>query len=111
MRWLLSELMILLLPVLALGQATGQVLDIGFQRHYRPDCWTPMLIQLAPDTANAQSLLLQVKQEDMDRDHPIYSRLISALRCTLTKLRAFIRKSSNVGEADKSATLLISPAG
>ena len=78
MRFLAGTLSILLLlPSLAFAQAKGEVEKIGFENYYRPDCWTPMTVRLVPDTSKSEQFQIQVKQEDLDRDHPIFSRLIS----------------------------------
>jgi hypothetical protein len=55
---------------------TGQVEQIGFQNTYRPDCWTPMLVSIHPDSA-AGNYFLQVVQEDLDRDRVVYQRPIT----------------------------------
>ncbi|HEY1686990.1 MAG TPA: hypothetical protein VGG19_19670 [Tepidisphaeraceae bacterium] len=55
---------------------TGQVDQIGFQNTYRPNCWTPMLVTIHPDGA-AGNFLLQVVQEDLDRDRVVYQRPIA----------------------------------
>src|ERR1041385_2763938 len=73
----LTLLVISFTPVIALGQAKAEVEKIGFENHYRPDCWTSAIIRLTPETAKGDNYQLQVKQEDLDRDHPIFSRLIS----------------------------------
>ena len=61
----------------ALGQASGQVESIGFDNRFRPDCWTPMVIDLRAETSKSDQFQLWVKQEDLDRDHPIFLRTIS----------------------------------
>ncbi|CAN5374984.1 hypothetical protein BH09PLA1_BH09PLA1_15290 [soil metagenome] len=60
-----------------LGQASGQVESIGFDNRFRGECWTPMLIDLRPETSKSDQYQIQVKQEDLDRDHPIFTRTIS----------------------------------
>src|SRR4051794_16512264 len=78
MRFLAGILAIqLLLPTAALAQPKGEVEKIGFENYYRPDCWTPMTVRLVPDSSKSEQFQIQVKQEDLDRDHPIFSRLIS----------------------------------
>lgn len=61
----------------ALGQASGWVESIGFENHYRPECWTPMVITLQPQTSEALDLQIRVKQEDLDRDRVVYVRNIT----------------------------------
>ena len=67
----------ILLSSVALGQAEGEVQAIGFQRYYRPDCWTPMLIRLKSKTDTAVNLQIRVYQEDMDRDRVVAVKNIS----------------------------------
>jgi hypothetical protein len=55
---------------------TGQVEQIGFQNTYRPDCWTPLLVSIHPDSA-VGNYFLQVVQEDLDRDRVVYQRPIT----------------------------------
>ncbi len=75
MRFLLAGLLILAMPAAALAQATGQVLTVGFNNHYRPDCWTPMLVQLTSQSADSQAYQIQIVQEDLDRDRVTYTQL------------------------------------
>ncbi|HTW93545.1 MAG TPA: hypothetical protein VMD30_02050 [Tepidisphaeraceae bacterium] len=57
-----------LLPAAALAQVTGQVLKIGFDNTYRPDCWTPMLVQLTSVNPDSRDYRIDVVQEDLDGD-------------------------------------------
>ena len=68
MRFLLAGFLVVLLPAVALAQATGQVLSIGFNNLYRPDCWTPMLVQITNHSAENTAYQINVEQEDLDRD-------------------------------------------
>src|SRR5271169_5978745 len=77
MRFLLAGLLILALPAAALAQARGQVLTIGFNNHYRPDCWTPMLVQLTSQSADSQVFQIQIVQEDLDQDRVTYSQPVA----------------------------------
>lgn len=61
----------------ALAQAKGEVESIGFQGSYRPDCWTPLVVKLSPDTPESATYLLQVHQQDMDGDQVVYQRTIT----------------------------------
>lgn len=70
-------LILLMLASAALGQAAGGIESIGFENNYRPECWTPMLVTLSPQTSESGQYQLQVKQEDLDRDYPIFVRTIS----------------------------------
>jgi hypothetical protein len=67
----------LLTPSLALAQAKGFVESVGFENNYRPDCWTSMVINLTPETSESGTYLIQVHQEDLDRDRPIFTRTIT----------------------------------
>jgi hypothetical protein len=77
MRWAIAGLLILILPTLAFAQAKGQVLSIGFNNHYRPDCWTPMLVQLTSDSDESTDYQIQVVQEDLDRDRVIFTQEVT----------------------------------
>lgn len=70
-------LVILLTSGTVFGQAKAEVEKIGFENRYRPDCWTSLVVRLTPETSKADNFQLQVKQEDLDRDHPIFTRTIS----------------------------------
>ncbi len=73
----LAGLLILGLPAAALAQARGQVLSLGFNNHYRPDCWVPMLIQLTSQSADSQDFQIQVVQKDIDRDRVVYTQMVT----------------------------------
>jgi hypothetical protein len=77
MRAFLAGLIILILSSSAWGQASGEVETIGFQNHYRPDAWTPMIVRLTPETGVTSFYKLQVRQEDGDFDRVLYERTIS----------------------------------
>jgi len=62
MRLFLAGLLILAMPAMALAQARGQVLSLGFNNHYRPDCWTPMLVQLTSQSPDPQAYQIQIVQ-------------------------------------------------
>jgi hypothetical protein len=61
----------------AFGQATGEVLGVGFNGSYRPDCWVPMVVHLRPDTTEAGNFQIRVYQHDLDGDRAIYVRPIT----------------------------------
>lgn len=69
--------LVLLLASAAMAQVKGEVESIGFSSLYRPDCWTPMVVRLRPETGETGTYQIQVVQEDLDRDHPIYSRTVT----------------------------------
>lgn len=80
MRFPWAGLILLLIagPVrLAMGQVSGEVESIGFDNHVRPDCWTPMVVKVTPETSKTDFYQIRVKVQDMDRDLPVYTRTIS----------------------------------
>ncbi len=77
MRWLRAGLLVLFIPTAAWAQARGQVLSIGFNNHYRPDCWTPMLVQLTSQSEDSVDYMIQVVQEDLDRDKVSYTQMVT----------------------------------
>jgi hypothetical protein len=77
MRFLMVGFLVFAMPAMALAQARGQVLTVGFNNHYRPDCWTPMLVQLTSQSADSQTYQIQIVQEDLDRDRVTYTQLVT----------------------------------
>ena len=77
MRWMLAGLVVLFASTGAFAQAVGEVESVGFNNAYRPDCWTPMVVRLHPQTADAGTYQLQVLQHDLDGDRPVYARTIT----------------------------------
>jgi hypothetical protein len=77
MRLFLAGLLVLAMPAAALAQARGQVLSLGFNNHYRPDCWTPMLVQLTSQSPDPQTYQIQIVQEDLDRDKVTYTQTVA----------------------------------
>jgi hypothetical protein len=77
MRSFLAGIILLLLPALAIAQVSGDVESIGFDSYFRPDCWTPMVITVTPETAQTDFYQIHVKVQDLDRDLPIFQRTIS----------------------------------
>jgi len=67
--------LILFCPVCAFAQARGQVLTVGFNNHYRPDGWTPMLVQLTSQGGEPAAYQIQIVQEDLDRDRVVYTQM------------------------------------
>ncbi len=61
----------------AVAQAQGEVESIGFERRFRPNCWTPMVIKLRPESGEGGTFQIQVIQRDMDLDKVIFTRLIT----------------------------------
>jgi hypothetical protein len=76
MRFILAGLFLLTIPTLVIAQATGQVQSLGFNGVYRPNCWTPMVVRLMPQTTASANYEIEVWQHDLDGDHPIYTRQI-----------------------------------
>ena len=77
MRLILAGLFLLSIPTLVFAQASGEVQSIGFGNgYYRPNCWTPMLVRLTPDTTESANYEIEVWQHDLDGDRPIYTRSI-----------------------------------
>jgi hypothetical protein len=74
MRFLWAGLLILALPVAAWAQVHGQVLSIGFDNRYRPDCWTPMLVQLENPSPDSVVVQIQIVQEDLESDRVIFTQ-------------------------------------
>jgi hypothetical protein len=61
----------------ARAQVKGEVESIGFSSLYRPDCWTPMVVRLRPESGETGTYQIHVVQEDLDRDRAIYSRTVT----------------------------------
>src|SRR4051812_27510368 len=72
-------LIALLLPsAAAYGQGvTGDVETIGFNSVYRPECWTPLLINLTSTLSEPAEYDIVVEQEDLDSDTVVYKRRIT----------------------------------
>jgi len=77
MRWALAGLLVLILSSAAWAQARGQVLSVGFDNRYRPDCWTPMLVQLTSQIEQPTVYQIQVVQEDLDRDRVAFTQEVT----------------------------------
>ena len=77
MRFLLVGLVFLLIPTRALAQAAGYVESIGYAGAYRPDCWTPMLVNLTSQIGEPAEYQIQVIQHDLDQDREVFTRDIT----------------------------------
>src|SRR5687768_8275341 len=76
--FLAGSVLLLLLASAASGQASGQVLSLGLgQGYYRPDCWTPLLVQLRSTVSDPQEYQIQVHQQDLDKDTVVYTRVVT----------------------------------
>lgn len=75
--------LLLLLALLPAGFAFGQqavkgdVEAIGFDFNFRPDCWTPMLVNLTSTLSEPAEYDIVVEQEDLDSDTVVYKRRIT----------------------------------
>ncbi len=59
------------------AQAVGEVESIGFQGHYRPGDWTPMVVRLKATGGESGFHQIQVVQEDLDKDRVVFTRTVS----------------------------------
>ena len=59
------------------AQVDGFVESIGFQGHYRPNAWTPMVVNLTSQISETETYLIRVYQEDLDRDRVRYEQTIT----------------------------------
>ncbi|MGB7161126.1 MAG: hypothetical protein WBD40_23905 [Tepidisphaeraceae bacterium] len=75
MRRLLAGLLILFLSSTGFAQVRAEVESIGFNNHYRPDCWTPMVVRITPEKSGTYQL--HVIQEDIDADQPTFTQEIT----------------------------------
>src|SRR5688572_749668 len=74
MRRILAGLLILITSSTGLAQQ-DEVEAVGFNNHYRPDAWTPMVVRITPEKSGTYQL--QVIQEDLDGDEPIFVQEIT----------------------------------
>jgi hypothetical protein len=77
MRCLSAGLILLLISSAAPGQISGFVESIGFNNAYRPDCFTPMIVQIKPTAGAGGLYYIQVKQYDLQGDEDTFTRAIS----------------------------------
>ena len=63
MRFIIAGLFLLLLPTLVLAEPTGEVESIGFDGSYRPNCWTPMVVRLKPDSTESGNYVIAVRAQ------------------------------------------------
>jgi hypothetical protein len=75
MRRLLAGLLILVMTASASAEIKAEVESIGFNNHYRPDCWTPMVVRILPEKSGTYQL--HVIQEDLDGDEPTFVQEIT----------------------------------
>jgi hypothetical protein len=77
MRRFLAGLILLVISQAAFGQISGFVESIGFNNAYRPDCFTPMIVQIKPTAGSGGLYYIQVKQLDLQGDEVTFTRPIS----------------------------------
>jgi hypothetical protein len=77
MRFYGGLLILLIHVTVGLAQPTGVVESIGFGGHFRPDCWIPMVVRIAPDSSQTATYQIRIEQEDLDRDRVVYTRTIT----------------------------------
>ena len=78
MRSFLAGLTLLLVFASAgSAQVNGQVLSIGIQGNYRPDCWNPLLVQLRSTISESANYQIQVHQQDLDKDIVVYTKIVT----------------------------------
>ncbi|HEX4796693.1 MAG TPA: hypothetical protein VH370_23075 [Humisphaera sp.] len=61
----------------AVAQVIGFVESVGYNGSFRPDSWTPMLVNLRSQVSEPMSYQLQVWQDDLDRDRVVYTKDIT----------------------------------
>ena len=64
-------------PAFGKGEAEGFVEQIGFGRSYRPECWTPMLVNLTSKLSEPAEYDIVVEQEDLDSDTVVFTRRVT----------------------------------
>lgn len=74
--FLAGILQLILFTGACFAQAVGDVESVGFEHVYRPGCWTPMVVRLNPTGATTFRGKIAVYQDDLDHDHPIFTRTI-----------------------------------
>jgi len=77
MRGWVAGLVVVLAQSAALAQVTGFVESVGFDNNYRPNCWTPMLVNLTSQSDSAQDYQIQIVQQDLDKDNVTFTRDIT----------------------------------
>src|SRR3954452_6767985 len=63
------------LPRMAHADVRGAVESIGLGGNFRPNCYVPMLVRVQADTSGTYQL--RVVQEDLDRDQPLFTSVVS----------------------------------
>src|SRR5271169_6804807 len=91
MRSFLAGLLFLL--ILSSGalaqQLSGFVESIGIEGKVRPDCWTALRVSLTSHESSPVPCQLQVWQEDLDKDHVVYTKDITLSPNTTEKFETY----------------------
>ncbi|HZL34000.1 MAG TPA: hypothetical protein VFC78_01740 [Tepidisphaeraceae bacterium] len=75
MRLYMAGIFILILSSAAMGQVGGEILGVGpGGNEYRPGCWTPLVVKLHSTVSEPMTYQLQIWQEDLDKDHVVYTK-------------------------------------
>jgi len=77
MRLFLVGLLLGVLQSAAAAQVTGFVEGIGFDSNYRPNAWTPMLVNLTSQNEKPEDYQIQIVQQDLDKDNVTFTRDIT----------------------------------
>jgi hypothetical protein len=91
MRFLLVGLILGVLQSAATAQVqvTGFVEAIGFNNSYRPDSWTPMLVNITSQSNATGEYQIQIVQQDLDKDNVTFTRDITLNAGTQQKFWAY----------------------
>ena len=60
-----------------MAQVTGFVESVGIGGRIRPDCWTPLVVNLTSQISEPATYQIQVWQEDLDKDPVVYTKEIT----------------------------------
>ncbi len=60
-----------------MAQVDGFVESIGIGGHIRPDCWTPLVVNLTSQISEPMTYQIQVWQEDLDKDRVVFTKEIT----------------------------------
>jgi hypothetical protein len=106
MRFLLAGLFLGVLTSAAVAQVSGFVEAVGFNNSYRPDSWTPMLINLTSQSNATGDFQIQIVQQDLDNDNVTFTRDITLNAGTQQKFWAyFVPQPTNHGLPDSMDAL------
>jgi hypothetical protein len=77
MRLFLAGLLLGVLQSVAAAQVTGFVEGIGLDGNFRPNAWTPMLVNLTSQNEKPEDYQIQIVQQDLDKDNVTFTRDIT----------------------------------